>query len=338
MTDASVSVGYARALLDLAVEKGAPRAQLVQRAGLIAVDMDQPESRLPFTMFKTLMRQAKILSGDAALGLHFGTEIPFNDLSLVGLICHAAPTMPEAFTQMNRYGRLVIEVEGTGAGDRFVIDRSGNAVWIVDTRQNPNAFPELTESTLGRFICGFGRVFPDLRLYLAAEVTHEAPPYAAEYETLLNVPVRFGCRRNAMQIDPDLFEIRLQKRPRYVFGILSQQADALLKSLEESKTIAARVESLIMPILHTGGVNVESIAAQMGVSRQTLYRQLKDEGHTFDAVLDDLRRRLALHYLNGEKVSVNQTAYLVGFSDPSSFSRAFKRWTGQSPGRFAAAS
>jgi AraC-like DNA-binding protein len=78
---------------------------------------------------------------------------------------------------------------------------------------------------------------------------------------------------------------------------------------------------------------MDAIAAKMGQSRQTLYRNLKDEGVTFEQVLDDLRHRLALHYLEGKRVSVNETAYLVGFSDPSAFSRAFKRWTGHSPGR-----
>jgi AraC-like DNA-binding protein len=76
---------------------------------------------------------------------------------------------------------------------------------------------------------------------------------------------------------------------------------------------------------------MEAIAAKIGVSRQTLYRNLKAEGVTFEQVLDDLRRTMALDYLRARKVSVNETAYLVGFSDPAAFSRAFKRWTGMSP-------
>ena len=76
---------------------------------------------------------------------------------------------------------------------------------------------------------------------------------------------------------------------------------------------------------------MDSLAKQMGLSRQTLFRKLKAEETTFEKVLDELRHALALHYLSGKKVSVNETAYLVGFSDPAAFSRAFKRWTGFSP-------
>ncbi len=72
-------------------------------------------------------------------------------------------------------------------------------------------------------------------------------------------------------------------------------------------------------------------ATKLNLSRQTLYRRLKAEGVSFEQVVDDLRRDMAKAYLGSEKLSVNETAYLLGFSDRSAFSRAFKRWTGASP-------
>ena len=120
-------------------------------------------------------------------------------------------------------------------------------------------------------------------------------------------------------------------QPRYVFGILSEHANALLKNLESSKTVRGRVESLLMPVLHTGEISMDKIAETMAMSRQTLFRKLKAESTTFEKVLDELRHSVSLHYLNGKKVSINETAYLVGFSEAAAFSRAFKRWTGKSP-------
>jgi AraC-like DNA-binding protein len=104
-----------------------------------------------------------------------------------------------------------------------------------------------------------------------------------------------------------------------------------MQNLKSSRTTRGRVESLLMPVLHLGDVGADAVAEKMGVSRWTLARKLKSEGTTFERVLDDLRRTMALHYLTSKKVSVNETAYLVGFSDPAAFSRAFKRWTGLSP-------
>ena len=105
----------------------------------------------------------------------------------------------------------------------------------------------------------------------------------------------------------------------------------LLENLDRSKSTKGRVESLLIPVLHTGEATMDMIAGKLALSGQTLFRKLKVEGVTFEQVLDDVRHKLALHYLSGKKVSVHETAYLVGFSDPGSFSRAFKRWTGSSP-------
>lgn len=72
------------------------------------------------------------------------------------------------------------------------------------------------------------------------------------------------------------------------------------------------------------------------MSRQIMYRRLKDENVSFAETLDALRHRMAADYMRARKISVNQTAYLVGLSEPSSFVRAFKRWTGMTPARFRA--
>jgi AraC-like DNA-binding protein len=133
-------------------------------------------------------------------------------------------------------------------------------------------------------------------------------------------------------LDPAFALLKQPVMNRYVFGVLSEKANALLKDLEASKSVRGRVESLLMPILHTGDAGMDTVAAKMGLSRRTLLRKLKAEDATFETVLDELRHKMALNFLNGKKVSVNETAYLVGFSDPAAFSRAFKRWTGTSPG------
>jgi len=91
--------------------------------------------------------------------------------------------------------------------------------------------------------------------------------------------------------------------------------------------IAAHLE----PLLASGDIAIDSVARALGLSRQTLYRRLKAEGTTFEQVLDGLRRRLALRFIE-EGMAVKEAAWRLGFSDPAAFSRAFKRWTGRSPG------
>ena len=239
--------------------------------------------------------------------------------------------MAEAFAQLNRYGRLVVEVEGIGDGPRFQLVAEGREIWMQDLRIGPNEFPELTEATWSRFICGTRRDFPDQTFALAVQVTHPAPAHRDAYDRIWQVPTTFACARNAIQVDPRWLTVTIQPESRYIFGVLTDRADALLADLNRSQSTSGQVKSLLMPILHTGTASVDTIATKLGMSRQTLFRKLRAEGVTYEKVLDELRHTLALHYLSGEKVSVNETAYLVGFSEPAAFSRAFKRWTGRSP-------
>lgn len=117
----------------------------------------------------------------------------------------------------------------------------------------------------------------------------------------------------------------------YGFRVMRDRADALLSKLDDSKTMRGRVERLLMPMLPTGNVGMSGIAEKLGCTRSTLLRRLKAEGVTFEQVLDELRHKMALHYIDGKKMSISETSRLVGFSDPAAFSRAFKRWSGQSP-------
>ncbi|MGZ8349625.1 MAG: helix-turn-helix transcriptional regulator [Allosphingosinicella sp.] len=93
----------------------------------------------------------------------------------------------------------------------------------------------------------------------------------------------------------------------------------------------SEIERRIEPMLEEGDVGIDRIARELGLSRQTLYRRLKEEGTTFAALVDGVRRRVALRLVRERALSVKQIAYRLGFSDPAAFSRAFKRWTGSSP-------
>lgn len=328
----TVGAGYAKGLLDFAISKQARLDVLLARSGISDEDLTDLDNRIPLEKYKALMRGGVELTRDPALALHFGEEVDFAELSVVGLIALASDTVFHAFTEINRYNGLVIQVDGVAKGRRFQLVQEPGKTWLVDTRTDPNSFPELTESGWARMVCGSRRFIPEGRVFVKeVHVTHPAPAHRDEYERIFRVPTVFDSDKNALLIDETLMFTKVARTTRYAFGILSEHAKALLESLERATSIRARVESILIPILHRGEPNIDEVAKDMGFSHQTLYRKLKGEGVTFEKLLDELRYKLALHYLNGKKVSVSETAYLVGFSDSSAFSRAFKRWTGTSP-------
>lgn len=336
MTEESVSASYAKAFLDFAVMKGAGRQALIDRSGVLPAELADPDRRISLARYKELMRAAKELSGEPALALHFGESALFFERSILGLIIRASATMGEAFAQMNRYGPLVNDLGYTGTEGRFVMVRKDGAIWLEDRRRDPNDFPEITESAVARLISDYARSFPERPPFVkAVYMTHREPPYRAEYDRIMKAPLVFESHRNALEIDQSWLDAPVPTANRYVFGIFSAHAEALLKSLEESRTVRGKVESLLIPILHTGEVAMDDIADKLGLSRATLYRKLKDEGASFEKVVDELRCKMAHNYLSGKKASISEIAYFTGFSDATAFSRAFKRWTGKSPGAFS---
>jgi AraC-like DNA-binding protein len=330
MPHLTTSAGLASGLIAFAADRGADRDTLLARAGLHPADLADADSRLPFATYVTLMRAAQQLCDDPALALHFGEAVDLAEMSIVGLIMNASATMADAFAQLQRLGRLTMETEGFSDGPRFETSLAGGQLWMIDRRSNPDAFPELSESAFARLVCGPRRFLPQPHV-LEVEFTHAAPSYRAEYDRIFQCPVRFASNRNAMRLDPQIAAWPVALQPHYVFDVLTQRADGLLQALTDQHSMTGQVEAVLLPLLHTGAASADSVARALGFSRQTLFRKLKAEAASYENVLDALRCRLALRYLAGGKVSVNETAYLVGFSEPAAFSRAFKRWTGKNP-------
>jgi AraC-like DNA-binding protein len=329
VTDLSVSAAYARCLIEFAGSQGVDEGVLASTAGIDLADLDNQDFRVPMSQYKTLMRLAKEMTGDPALPLHYGATVDMKEISVLGLLFHTSESIVAGIEEVDRFMYLLYDV---GAGPHRIrwqwID---GKFWGIDTRRAPVDFPELTETTLARFM-SMTRSWTSKQLVKEVHFDHPEPAHGAEYERIFNAPVKFDAGWNAMRLDE--FVTHKKERPeypRYMFGILSEHAEKRHQEAMRSRSMRAKVEQLIMPVLHTGTVTVDRIAERLGMSRQTLYRALKEEAITFEKVLDDLRHELALHYLRGGRVSINEIAYLVGFSDCASFSRAFKRWTGQNP-------
>jgi len=117
---------------------------------------------------------------------------------------------------------------------------------------------------------------------------------------------------------------------RLFLGEIAKAIETHATRKADASALRRQVEERIEPLLAGGEAGIERVARELGLSRQTLYRRLKAEGATFEEILDQVRKRLALKWIR-EGASVKDAAYRLGFSDPAAFSRAFKRWTGSSP-------
>src|SRR5437868_6577022 len=150
MAELTIAASGVRALLEMAVAKGASRHAMLERSGIEASDLENGDNRIPFSRYVALMKAGQELCNDPALALHFGESVDPTEISFTNSI--GAQSMAEAFATSNRYARLTVEVDGDNE-DRFVMKRIGGQLWMIDNRRNANAFPELTESGFARMVC-----------------------------------------------------------------------------------------------------------------------------------------------------------------------------------------
>ncbi|HVR38289.1 MAG TPA: AraC family transcriptional regulator ligand-binding domain-containing protein, partial [Thermoanaerobaculia bacterium] len=286
-------------------------------------ELRDAENRIPFPKYVALMRAAKELCNDPAFALHFGESADGMEATLACMMGIFSPTIAESFAHIG-------DVDD-GNNGRYRITRNGEQVLIVDTSDNDD-FPEATESSFARTVCAARRLFAGSEFIKAVHFRHAEPPYRAEYDRVFRMPIVFRSDSNALLIDAAMLELGRREAPsQQVFEIMKARAETLLQRVESANSTRGRVEALLMGTLHTTDVSIDCVAGKLGLGRHTLFRRLRAEGVTFRQVLDELRHKLANQYLSERKLAVGETAYLLGFSDPAAFSRAYKRWTGHSP-------
>lgn len=319
MDERTVETIAARSLMDFALSKGCSLAALTERSGLQVSELRDSENRLPFAKYVALMKAGKELSGDPAFALHFGESDEGMEATFACMMGIFSPTIAESLAH-----------DDDLSNDRLRMTRKGNEVWFADTRNDD--FPEGAESRYARVVCAARRLFPGAELVKAVHFAHAEPSYRSEYDRIFRMPIVFGSDCNAMATDAAWLDRRLQAPAGHLFEIVKARADTLRQRVDGANSTRDRVEALLADLLHTGDVNIDVVAGQLGMGRHTLFRKLRAEGFTFKQVLSELRHKLATQYLRERKLAVNETAYLLGFSDPAAFSRAYKRWAGHRPG------
>jgi len=337
MPNPTIAAGYPKAFLEFAVSRGADRATLLERSHLSLDELKDPERRISLSTYMVLMQAGIELCNEPALALLFGEAVRLQDISIVGFLGDTVSDIASGSAMMNRYARLALDPDDGGNADAIELVREGGDVWLKSTIEAYIDNQLLTESAFARTVTSVRAMWssiPELaRLTFpkAIRFTHKEPGYRAEYDRIFGAPIFFNSNMNALSLDEEFLKVSLPRTNPHLSKALTAHAEELLKNLESSKTTRSEVEKLLTANLQSGATSVDVIARQLGMSRQTLFRRLKAEGVTFEKVFDELRHRMAVKYLEDKKLSVNETAYLVGFSDQAAFSHAFKRWTGHSP-------
>lgn len=165
---------------------------------------------------------------------------------------------------------------------------------------------------------------------------HPRPRDIAEHERIFQAPVQFSQPTNRLIFSTECLGWKVLSANASLLSAFDQHAEDILNQLDQSDTYTNRVIQEITRSLHGEVPSIEAIAHNLAISIRHLQRELQAEGTSYQQLLDATRKELALRYLKKPNVTVHDVAFLLGFSEPSAFHRAFKRWTGQTPRAYRA--
>ena len=316
------------ALIDLLCDQGFTHEEIEQGTGIQRKKMDDPYVRISMDQFLTLWEVAIRWTKNPALPLTLREK---GDSKLMHLVAHIGMTssdLKEAIEKWSRYARLVCDA------DRIELREEKDCSLLVYENTSPDHrniwIPEHHLALAFRY----GEVFTGV-IQPPLEVHFQHPPtqYLDDYQRVFRCPVLFNQDENALVLLKGTLSIPIRTTNRYLGTILSQHAESLLEHLGPTEKVTDRVMNLISRHISSGRVDVGFMAQQMNMHSKTLYRQLKQEGTSFQNILENTRKKLAVRYLK-QGLSATEITFLLGFSEPSAFQRAFKRWFGKSPGSY----
>jgi AraC-like DNA-binding protein len=294
----------------------------------------RPGERMAHEVIGEFWQRALILANDGEFGLKLGRAAKPRDFFVLGYSWSASDTLLGAIDRMIRYEKVVTSPYSTTS-----LERVGDAYRITESFEpelQSRLQPEVHDSGIAGLLAlcreSLGEPIYPSRLALVSPPEHHSPLH----DELFRVDIEWGAEANRIDLPADILEATLP-------GALPAIADASDRiaadyiSDFELGTTATQVRQLIVRLLPSGRANQERIAAKLYRSASTLQRQLNAEGTSFRDLLQATRQGLAEQYLKDGRHSQAEIAFMVGFSDQSNFARAFKRWTGKSPGEYRSA-
>jgi AraC-like DNA-binding protein len=297
----------------------------------IGLDWDavyDPLLRIPYTDMILLYERAASMTADSAFGLHVGERVDHREYGVVGWVQITSATLGEALRSLIRFLPIWTDV---GAFSLEVEQSVAHFQWQYAHGSLPEARHDCEMSmammmTLNR-LSGDGR---------PQEVwfQHPKPKDTSEHARIFRAPVRFGMPANALLLDRRSLDLPLRTAQTDLHREVTTVAEKLLPDASGEASMSQAVLSFVRRNLSRGRFDVESAARELGVSRRTLQRKLREECSSYRDLVQRARQDLSQYFLLDTPATATATAYALGYSDPSVFHRAFQKWHGKSPGAY----
>lgn len=329
-----ISVNFVRVMQDAMRLHQVNPAPLFEPYGISDELLSTPKARISIPKFMRLGRTAIEATGEPALGLEMGALTRISHAGLPGYAAMTAPTLGQALSTLIHFERLGSQNQrGYSQFYREAPHGQGVAHFYSISPYNEYNFfvVDLMLSSwlhLARWLTGQNRLVKEV------QIEYPKPSYYSRHEELFQCPVQFGQERNALVFSAPTLQLPTLYASPPTHGEAMAACNAELLEITRTQSLKGRVANLLGPLLQGRTPSMNDVANQMGIAPWTLRRKLHREGVTFQDLLEETRRSLAESYVQDTELSFGEIAFRLGFSSPAAFHRAFRRWTGVSPGAF----
>ena len=316
-------------LCDYLVEKGIAPASLEQSIGTKLTDLADDESRVNLERYYALWEEAVEYSYEPDLALKLASRNVMEGMGLVGHVFFNCKTLSSAVEHYRRYYRLVnesvsidLDIEEELAKIRYTVSDG------FEYSPYEMEYTLVLAAERARRILQSGL---DIR-YVAFQ--HSEPSYAATYTAIFKCQVLFGQPVSEIAFDAQYLDFQMPRSSPSLYKILTAHLDRLLTKLGRKTDTVSRVEAIVYKKMSDPELDADYVATRLNMSRNTLYRHLKKENCSYHDIVDNVRSEFAIKALESGEYSVTELTFVLGFSEVSAFSRAFKRWTGKAPNAY----
>ena len=321
-------------LVEVLQEEGILPAEALSGSGLDAKTLTLPSTRISMRQLLTVYDNARRLSKDPAIALRAGRRIHITNYGLYGYALVSSPTVRDAQEFAVRYHRLA-----TPTVNLRLVESGDIGAWVFESAfeldHGSDLYRFLMEFQFGIILSVSQDIIGNNAKPIAVHAVYPAPPYADRYQSYLECPAYFSQPTNELRFDVTLLDRRPNLANPITAAMLRETCDRMLSELQSTSGIASKVHGILLQ--HPGQFpDIEQVADKLHMVSRTLRRKLTAEGTSFSQILDEVRQQIAIKYLRETRLSTEDIAGSLGFSDASSFRQAFKRWTDKNPSDFRA--
>jgi AraC-like DNA-binding protein len=324
-----VSVSILSQMFGYLTSLGIDTEAVLASMGLDPSAFKDSDARIPIELYIRIEDEAARVAGDPCFGLHMGELADSGSWSVLGYMMMNCCSLGEAFEKSGKYYRIIGDlIEGK------LSFRKGRVRVVLATPPNaPILSRHCFECTISSSVVMMRKLTGLDLSPLEVRFDYPEPESRMEYERVFRCPVLFGQGETSMTLDPAIAKMPILYANPSLLERIEGYAREFLADLEEKDAATRAATRLILARLADESLSIRTVASEMSMSVRTLQSRLEAEGHRFGELLSGARESLARRYLR-ENFSVEEITCLLGFSEPSVFRKAFKKWTGLTPGEY----